>query len=190
MFEALKARLKSSEEGNAPCMYLDSLGFVTVGVGHLLATSGIAAALPFVTPSGLLRACAPDIQAEYVEVRGMTPGQVLQYYMRRTTLRLPQATIDGLLDADVEEKQRGMCALIVGFGDFPEAAQDALLDMAFQLGPHGLVSKFPTLIAAAKQDDWATCAANCSVRDTQVLRNETRADLFLQAASQAKSQNA
>ena len=181
-FEALKARLKTIEEGNALCMYLDTLGYVTCGVGHLLANTEAAAQLVWLLPSGL-QAGSDVIRAEYIAVRNMTPGQGLAYYMRRTNLRLEQATVDGLLDVDTDTMWRGLCALLPAAQESPEPAQDALLDMAFQLGPHGLVGRFPKLIAAVRAGDWSTCAAECEVKGAQPSRTETRAELFRQAAA-------
>src|SRR5690349_17498748 len=102
MFEDLKQRLKTSEEGNIPHMYLDTLGYVTVGVGHLLATSESAVGLPFLQPSGV-PAGVDAIREEYAKVRELEPKHLPAYYRERTVLRLDQTAIDALLEADVEK---------------------------------------------------------------------------------------
>lgn len=170
MFEALKERLKEQEEGNVPWMYLDSLGYVTVGVGHLLATSEMAVLLPFRLGSGV--AAGPEaIRKEYGAVRELEPGKPPGYYAAHTRLRLVQGAIDVLLEADVAAMHQRLGTLVPELAGFPAPAIDALLDMAFQLGPHGLVSKFPGLMDAVKAHDWTACAGFCHSTGTQETRN-------------------
>lgn len=180
MFEELKRRLRR-HEGVIPFMYLDGLGYVTTGVGHKLSMVADAQGMAFLEPSGV-PASAAAIAVEYTIVKGLEPNHAPWYYSLQTRLRLPAAAIDALLDYDVTAMHAGSRALIPGFDMFPESAQEALLDMAFQLGPHGLVKKFPHMMAAVSRRDWSTCAAECEREGIQAWRNKATADLFLQAA--------
>ena len=49
---------------------------------------------------------------------------------------------------------------------------------AFNLGNHGLVTKFPTFTAAARAHDWAVCAEQCRRRGISATRNEEVKKLF------------
>jgi GH24 family phage-related lysozyme (muramidase) len=181
VLEDLKARLKL-EEGVIPWMYRDSVGNVTVGVGHLLASSGVAAALPFALESGTLVG-ADEIRAEYARVLALEADELPSYYWRHTRLRLSQAAIDCLLDADVMAMQTAIARTFAAWADFPGAAREALLDMAFQFGVRGLVRGFPRLCVAASEADWKSCALECHVAGIGEARNLARAALF-QAAVQ------
>ena len=181
MFEALKARLKQ-HEGVIPYLYLDSLGIVTTGVGHALFTAAYAVHLPFMRPSSLM-ASSDDILAEYNAVRQLKSDELPGYYEIRTTLRLSGAAIDDLLDQDVVTLQHDLTAFLPGLPTYPAPAQEALLDMAFQLGAHGLVEKFTHMIADVMAQNWPACADNCHREGIAQWRNDATKQLFLQAAA-------
>ena len=84
--------------------------------------------------------------------------------------------------------RRGLRSLLPGFDAFPAQAQEALLDMAFQLGARGLVNKFPHLVASVKARDWKTCAVQCHRAGIQEWRNVATADLFRHAAESSVAQ--
>jgi GH24 family phage-related lysozyme (muramidase) len=178
--EGLRARLRV-EEGNVPWLYLDSLGLVTVGVGHLVTSVASAAMLPFALPSGGA-AGAAAICREYDQVQVLEAGQLTGYYALRTTLRLSQAAIDGLLDADLASLALALEHRLRGFVGYPAPAREALLDMGFQLGPSGLLDKFPRMCAAAANGEWAVCAEECHSLGISEARNQARVALFQQAA--------
>jgi GH24 family phage-related lysozyme (muramidase) len=180
MFEALKARLKQ-HEGVIAWIYLDSLGIATTGVGHALFTAAYAVHLPFTKLSSLIPASSDDILAEYNAVRQLKPDELPGYYEARTTLRLSGAAIDNLLDQDVVTLQHDLTAYLPGLPSYPAPAQEALLDMAFQLGAHGLVEKFPHMIADVMAQNWPACADNCHREGIAEWRNEATQQLFLQA---------
>lgn len=187
MLEELKERLRD-HEGVIPHMYLDTLGYVTAAVGHLLADVEAAKKLPFLRGvSGLdgaagTPATPEEIEFEFNAVKAMKPAMLPEFYRARTMLRLPADAIDILLDQDVAGFAGTMEKLLPGFGAFPETAQEALLDMAFQLGAGGLMQKFPHLILAVKARDWNACAVNCHRTGIQEWRNTATAGLFKRSA--------
>lgn len=176
MLEELKKRLRE-HEGVIPHMYLDTLGYVTAAVGHLLPTAPAAAALPFRRSDGA-PATPEEIEKEFEVVKALEPARLPSYYEARTKLRLASDAIAAVLDQDVAAMSKALVSLLPGFAQFPETAQEALLDMAFQLGPAGLVDKFPHLIAAVKARDWSGCAVHCHRAGIQEWRNTATADLF------------
>lgn len=181
MLEGLKARLRQ-HEGVIPHLYLDTLGLVTCGVGHMVPSPDQIAGIAMVCASGEAATLA-EKEAEFAHVKSLEPSKLPAYYAQRTTLRMTEEAIDHLQEADVASFQGAMCHFLPGFEQFPESAQEALLDMAFQLGAGGLMSKFPHLILAVKAKDWNACAANCHRAGIQEWRNTATADLFKRAVT-------
>jgi len=180
MFEDLKARLRQ-HEGVVPHLYLDTLGLVTCGVGHMIPSPEAIAEIEMVRRDGTA-ATREEKTAEWHLVKGLKPAMLPHYYEERATLRMTQAAVDALQDADVAGFQSALAHLLPGFTQFAEPAQEALLDMAFQLGAGGLMSKFPHLALAAKAQDWQACADQCHRAGIQEWRNTATADLFRRAA--------
>ena len=180
MFEDLKARLRQ-HEGVVPHLYLDTRGLVTCGVGHMIPSPEAMAGIEMVRIDGTPATPEGKI-AEWHLVKGLKPAMLPHYYEERTTLRMTLAVIDELQDADVAGFQAALTRQLTGFIESPEPAREALLDMAFQLGAGGLMSKFPHLALAAKAQDWQACAEQCHRAGIQEWRNTATADLFRRAA--------
>ena len=159
-------------EGSIPHMYLDTLGNVTVGVGQLLRTPEDALELPFVmrqmgalrTSSSRVwsgrRASDGEIRRDWEAVNDQQSGLtiVASAYKHYTRLELPEPEIDALLDRRIREFENDLKTRFSDYDDFPENIRLGLLDMAFNLGCHGLVTKFPTFTAAIIDRDWETAA--------------------------------
>ena len=177
----IKARLKQ-QEGSIDHMYLDTRGFVTVGVGQLLASEEVAAEFGFVHRDSGAAATRDDIINEYRNLKSQQPGLVASRYKQYTQLILPEATIDALLEQKIDEFSAGLQKELTGFDNYPEPAKEALLDMAFNLGLNGLINKFPRLVASAKNQDWNGCAAECHRNGIGDARNQLTESLFKQAA--------
>jgi GH24 family phage-related lysozyme (muramidase) len=179
MFEDLKARLRQ-HEGVAPHLYLDTLGLVTCGVGHMIPSPDAMAGIDMVRMDGTTATPEEKI-AEWHRVKELQAAMLPKYYEERTTLRMTPAAVDALQDADVAGFHSALVHLLPGFVEFPDPAQEALLDMAFQLGASGILSKFPHLALAAKARDWNACAEQCHRTGIQEWRNTATADLFRRA---------
>ena len=179
MYEALRERLKK-HEGVVPHLYLDTLGLVTCGVGHMIPTAAAMSRVEMVCADG-----TPATQAmkewEWAHVKNLQAGHTPPYYEQRTKLRMTPESVDRLLAADLNGFVVGI-RLLLNFDAFPEPAQEALLDMAFQLGVGGLATKFPHLTAAVRARNWALCANQCHRAGIAEWRNKATADLFLEAA--------
>ncbi len=187
MLEELKARLRE-HEGVVPHLYLDTLGLVTCGVGHMIPGQVAMAGIPIVHPRGT-EATLIDKIAEWQRAKLLEPARLPEYYTANTRLRMTPEAITALQDSDVASFQQAPRSLLPGFDEFPEPAQEALLDMAFQLGAKGLIEKFPHLATAVKASDWQTCAAECHRAGIQEWRNVATADLFRQATDSAALQD-
>jgi GH24 family phage-related lysozyme (muramidase) len=168
-------------EGNLPHMYLDTVGRVTVGVGHMIPAAARAVQIQFVTRGALAAATAQQISADFENVSRQHPAMAAASYKPFTQLDMTSAAIDALLNADIAGMETGLRANFRDYDSYPEPAQDALLDMAFNLGVHGLVEHFPHLKAAAEAKDWSTCAKQSHRNGISDARNQKTAALFQSA---------
>jgi GH24 family phage-related lysozyme (muramidase) len=170
-------------EGTLPHMYLDTVGLVTVGVGHMIPDAGTARELNFVVRANGSPATPDQIAAEHTSISQQQKGLIAQRYLQFTTLDITDSAIQDLLSADIATVEAGVRSKFAGYDDYPEPAQDALLDMAFNLGVAGLAGHFPHLKAAAEARDWATCAAQCHRNGISEERNQKTQALFESAAT-------
>ena len=174
--EQLLVKLESFE-GSVPWMYRDTVGKVTVGVGVMLPDAAAAVALPF--RSGGRPASTAETTAEFARVDALPMGRAAHFYRRDSGLELGQDEIDSLLRTVVLRFEEELRAGITGYDDFPDQAKMALLDMAYNLGPEGLLKGFPKLIQAAKAGDWKQAAAQCFRHGPGAARNQWTQAMFL-----------
>lgn len=180
-FRAQVRALLKAGEGSIPWMYLDTVGKVTVGVGNMLPDVAAAQALAFVDANGAA-ASAVRIAGDYRAVASLPAGKVARVYRHVTTVRLTESGIDDLLDARITEFETGLRRLFPDFDAFPDPARMGVLDMAFNLGLHGLETKFPSFCRNVRNRDWQGCAQQCHRRGISDARNQEVEHLFTVAA--------
>ena len=178
-FEQSLAKLKEFE-GCVAWMYRDTVGKVTVGVGLMLPDAGAAQALPFVFDGGRT-ATAEEIAAEFGRVSGMPEGRAAAFYRGNGGMELGMATIDTKLRGVLTASEETLRSALAGYDGFPDGVKMALLDMAYNLGPMGLLRGYPELIAAVKRARWAEAAACCLRHGPSAARNEWTRAQFLSA---------
>lgn len=162
-------------EGVFPWMYSDTRGNVTVGCGHLLANPTLASRLPF--------DCGPEIaRSDWAIVKGARPGKLAQWYGELTHSRLSPVDIDALLTVDIQDTYRALLVNLPELNTFPQPAQEALMDMAFNVGS-GFVFRFPKMIGAARACKWVTASLECTRNGVQPSRNAKTAELLASASS-------
>lgn len=169
-------------EGVISHMYLDTVGAVTVGVGNMLPNVAAAQQLRFVHRTTQAPASADEIAADFDAVRKQPKGMLASRYLPHTKLELPAAAIDALLDVRLENFKRELRSKFAGFDDLPITAQFAVLDMAFNLGSHGVVSKFPKFTKAVQSKDWLTAAKESHRAQVGASRN-AQVKRWLEAAA-------
>ena len=168
-------------EGRLSHMYLDTNGYVTVGVGKMLPDSGAAKALAFVVRATAKASTAQEIGADFKKVNEQVAGKLAATYKSSTKLDLPDGEIDRLLKEDVSKFEGLLKDNFSDYETYPVPARRALLDMAFNLGITGLL-KFKKLKAAAEKGDWDKAAVACHRVGPSEERNEWTRDRFLEAA--------
>ena len=165
-------------EGSIPHMYLDTRGYVTVGVGQMLPSAERALELDFVERAGRAQAGGEAVRADYDSVKSREPGRAAGNYKKFTQLDLPEEKIDELLERRLNEFEAGLKREFPDYDDYPEDARLGLMDMAYNLGLSGLVNKFPSFVRAARNRDWSGCAKECQRRGIGDHRNEATRKLF------------
>jgi len=181
-------------EGNFTYMYLDTRGNVTVGVGYLLSTASMTMALSssFSVRSSLEakkkksadEAFKKDpkqaVTDEFKAVGALSKGRLPSYYKTNTTLDLAQSKVDALLKLEVVAAEKSVKGIFEAFDTFPEPAQVAIIDMAYNLGTAGF-KQYETLISDLKKKDWATAATHCKRTGPSQSRNDETKALFEEA---------
>ncbi|MFL0809743.1 MAG: hypothetical protein K6L76_04955 [Agarilytica sp.] len=171
-------------EGKIEHMYLDTKGYVTVGVGHLLKDVAAAQKLNLIQQKGGKKATAADIKADYDAVKKQPMGLFAALYKQHTKLKLSAADIDALTDKHIDsfEKELNIIYGVSEFTAFPSEVRLALFDMIFNLGMPKLRNGFPTMNKHIKAKDWAAAAGESSRKGIAKARNQYVEDLFLKAA--------
>ncbi len=176
MDRAIVAERLKKFEGSTSYMYRCTGGEVTVGVGHAILNAALAQQLAWMgpPPSAL-------IAADYARVAAAEKGSVAAHYEPITQCRLSGDAIDTLLIADIAAFEANLTAGLNAWTGYPEPAQQALFDMAYNLGVGGLL-KFRKLLAACAAGQWAVAATECRRAGIGDERNRETAALFEQAA--------
>jgi GH24 family phage-related lysozyme (muramidase) len=180
-------------EGNIDHMYLDSNGFVTVGVGHMIPNAGDAAGLAFYVRKTAVPATEEQKKAEYEAVLKETMGKVASWYKSKTSLFMKPADIDALTHEHIQSFEKELrnlystSAYPPGFEKFPEEVRLALFDMIFNLGAAKLKNSYLSFNLAIAKADWEKAASECFRKGIQLTRNNYVKDLFQKAADAKKS---
>ena len=166
-------------EGYADYMYLDSRGNVTIGVGILLANAAAAksAGITFKNRKTKKTATADEIEKDYDAVKAAPKGMVESKYQKFTEL-IATSGLDARLQKELSQAKSDAKSYYPDFGNLPDTAQWALVDMAFNLGGAGL-KKFAKLKAALEnavktkaKADWEAAAKESHRSGIQSSRND------------------
>lgn len=169
-------------EGVVPWMYLDTRGFVTVGVGELLAAAGRAQALPFIDGTGN-PVTTDAILAEFNRVLALAKGQQAGAYRSSGSPTLSADSISNLLMAHVQYFDGQLSAKFANYAAFPDPAKLGLLDMIYNLGVQGLFAGYPTFMGDVTNENWESAAGQCFRHGPGPDRNNWTQQQFLAAAA-------
>jgi len=159
-------------------MYRCTGGEVTVGIGHAIPGAADAARMPWEIAGRA--ASASEAQTDFGKVAAAPIGQLATNYAALTQCRLSDEHIRGLVEADVQTFETRLAASFPKWSAYPEPVQEALFDMAFNLGIGGL-KKFVKLLQAVDAGNWETAAQESHRQGIGQQRNDATADLFRQA---------
>ena len=168
-------------EGKVTHMYLDHLGYVTVGIGKMLPDAASAKLLSFIRRTDKVYASAGEIEADFNEVSNQMAGMKAYNYKKYTKLDLSEDDIYRILDLVIKDCESELNSNFIGYKTYPIPARRALLDMIYNLGI-GKLLKYKKLKDAVEVGDWKTSAKECHRNGPPVERNEWTKNLFLEAA--------
>jgi len=176
---AVVARLRKFE-GCVSNMYLCTGGEVTIGVGHAIPSPVAASSLTWDIDGA---AAAPaQAAADFERVAAAPKGMLASAYAGLTQCRMGDGDIEALVEADVQSFEAQLAATLPNWNSYPEPVQEALFDMAFNLGLGGL-KKFPKMLQAIDAGDWNTAAAQSHRQGIGDARNQEIAALFQSASA-------
>lgn len=106
--------------------------------------------------------------------------------LRRSTgggegMALVEETIDARLRGVLKAFESRLRASLAGYDGLPDGVKLALLDMAYNLGPEGLLKGYPQMLAAVKEGEWTQAAAACQRHGPGPGRNAWTREQFLSA---------
>lgn len=171
-WDDFRKEIKKSE-GCISHMYLDTVGKVTVGVGNMLPDVAAAQKLAFIVRATKKKATADQIKTDFETVKKQTKALVASSYKKHTLLDLPDKDINTLLDSRISEFKKQLKGKFTEFDKYPLTVQFALMDMAFNLGTNGVVTKFPSFTKAIKAKDWTKAAKESNRPQVSATRNAT-----------------
>jgi GH24 family phage-related lysozyme (muramidase) len=182
---ALRAKMEKYE-GKINHMYLDSKGFVTVGVGHLLKNLSIAQKLNF-KKNNNMPASMEEIKADYEAVKKQPKNRLASFYKAHTKLKLSELDINTLTNKHIDNFEAELKRIFSDFSTYPSEVKLALFDIIFNVGMTDLNNKWPNFKKAVKAKDWANAAKESNRKSPiSAERNKYVKDLFEKAAANAK----
>lgn len=98
--EVLKRKLELYE-GRVEHMYLDTKGYVTIAVGHMIPNVGAAKKLNFVHHKTNVKANEADIISEYDRVKKQVKGLPASTYRKHTKLKISNLEIESLTNQHI-----------------------------------------------------------------------------------------
>lgn len=184
------ARMIASHESFIPHMYLDSVSYVTVGYGKMMPNAAAAEALNFVNKSVRPHRPATNAEkrAEWQTMQAISPqGTRINYaaghYRQFSSLEMTRAEGAILLDVEVDNAVAILVTNYPGFRRFPEDAQVAMIDMAYNLGNriHSVFRNFTRAINGRGGPRWDVAARESNRPQLSTSRNREIYNLFMAA---------
>lgn len=191
-------------EGTVSWPYLDTADEprVTIGVGHMVATDKAFAKLDLVvdgtgaTPDeSVVTAAWSALQSMVAQQTSAKPKMNAEAFKAKTTVRLKASEIEKLLAADLETAIAAAKRAFPKFDSFPVLAQEAIVDMMFNMGAVKFVEgKWPNFFKAVNGDggsshkpNWGEAAKQSHRKGIRDERNDEIKKLFEDAALAAPS---
>lgn len=173
-------------EGCISHMYQDTEGNVTVGIGELVPNVEGATAMRFeLVDAKLSRQASPsEVTSDFVRVQSMDKGHIASYYEAPTAPRVAMTWFtcsERIIHRLDVEFFPGIVKLLPNFATFPESAQRAISDMAFNLGVGGL-GKFGVFLTDCNRGDFRGAAFESHRKTCSSARNDWTKQMLLQAA--------
>ncbi len=177
-------------EGRVSHLYLDTVGKVTVGVGHMVPNKAAMANVVMYKKganNSLTLATLAEKYAEYEAIKKLSFGQRFgaSSYKKHTTLVMKDTDINTQRNKHVQsfyKELTGYYTTANGFAkDFdamPVDGQKGLFDMVFNLGITKLKGQYTKMNFLIKQRKWAEAAKESNRKGIGPTRNKLVKSLF------------
>lgn len=173
-------------EGFKNNMYKDAEGNITVGIGHLLSSPEMAAALPF-TRTHTTHGHGDTMEDEVTISKNDIASAFNSYKTDSKNSPNMHISNDAVINQcikDVLETEAGLRGLYSGYDGFSNSRKTALVDMGFNMGVPTLNKNFPTFNAAVNRGDWASAATESHRTGLDDSRNPRNKDTHDQLMSE------
>ena len=169
-------------EGSIPHMYVDTNGYVTVGIGFMIPSASAAKGYGFVKRADGKKASDKEKEEEWKKVKKLTKGKKASAYEKDTTLELPDSEIKKLLTEKIKEFETGIKRIYSDYDKYPDELKLALLDIAYNTGVDGLKA-FAKMKKAIDEKRWADAATESKRGKGRAERNKYVYDLIIAAGN-------
>lgn len=161
-----------AEEGCVPHLYLDTRGNVTCGVGRLVKKAGELGNYSWSDFTAALKDFATLQEMARNSSYGMKwPASRYKPLMKARMLNPREGLVESIKAID-----KALTKRVPGFEQHPVAVQEALIDMAYNLGTDGLVKGYPKMFAALAVPDYVWAADECHRNGVSDTRNRRTAE--------------
>lgn len=157
-------------------MYLDTRGFVTTGIGHLIVNAQRATELDFVHVSSGKRATKAEISKEFARIKQLPYGHkyAAGFYRQHARLILSEHAMHTMTQQHIESFERELWAIYgkETFEALPDNAKLALFDMIFNLGMPKLKNTFIKFNQHILTGNYRLAARECRRKGISDSRNQ------------------
>lgn len=144
--------------------YLDSVGKVTVGIGHMMPNKTAVSSITMYKVKNKLpgtMATLIEKQKEFDTILKQKKNYKAEWYAKHTTMIMKDADSTSLLNKHVDSFYKELSSTYKKSKGYPDDfdkldkdVQAALFDMIFNLGANQIVNKFIKFDTALKASDW------------------------------------
>lgn len=163
-------------------MYLDTRGYVTVGIGHMIPNKQKAKELKFVVEASGVLATPAEIESEYDLLKKQPFGNmyVARTFKKHTKLILSDTEINKITDKHINSFEKELVSIYGNneFYSYPDKVKLALFDMIFNLGMTKLKNLFTNFNKHIKARDFKKAALECNRKGISSERNTYVKDLL------------
>ncbi|TMP16973.1 hypothetical protein [Pseudoalteromonas sp. S2893] len=185
---SLKTKLKQNMmkyEGNVPHMYLDTKGYVTVGVGHLLKDVEAAKKVPFTVRDTGVVATTKQIEDEFKLIKSRPFGKDEGFgrFKPFTKLIITEVVANAQVDQHIKTFESELKRIYGAseFASYPDDVKLTLFDLIFNLGMTKLKDTFPNFNKYMKAQDFKKAAIESNRKDVSAERNAYVRNLLVSA---------
>ncbi len=183
-------------EGRIPHLYLDTVGKVTVGVGHLVPNKAAIVSVPmYKKGANNLLSLATDAEkyTEYDNIKKQAFGRsyTAASFKKYTTLVMKDTDMDTQRDKHIQSFYKELSGYYTkangfakAFDGMPLEVQKALFDMVFNLGITKLKKQYTKMNDFIKTTSWEDAAKQSNRIGISATRNKYVFDLFKAAHNQ------